>query len=324
MLTYKKAGVDTARADRLVDFIQKKAPAIGGFAGLYPLRLQDGEDQFLVASTDGVGTKLKIAFLLDRHETVGIDLVAMCVNDLITCGAKPLFFLDYYATGRLDLRKSKRILTGILEGCRQGRLALLGGETAEMPDFYDREEYDLAGFSVGIVARGDVIDGSKIFPGDLLLGLPSSGLHSNGFSLVRKIFSEREMRRLGAELLTPTRIYVEDALRLTSGLRQAGHLVLGMAHITGSGIPGNLPRILRDGCKAVVRKRAWPRPEIFQKLQKRGGVADSEMWNTFNMGIGMIVVIRPGSLALAKKLLPRAHLIGEIVGGKPRVVFSNE
>ncbi|OGS34362.1 MAG: phosphoribosylformylglycinamidine cyclo-ligase, partial [Elusimicrobia bacterium RIFOXYA2_FULL_69_6] len=250
--TYKKAGVDIALADKLVDYIQEKAPAIGGFSGLMPLG-PGNKDWLLAATTDGVGTKLKFAFELDRHETVGIDLVAMCVNDLITCGARPLLFLDYYAMGKLDLRRSKRILDGILEGCRQGRLVLLGGETAEMPGFYPPGEYDLAGFAVGIVHKSEVIDGSRIRPGDLILGLPSSGVHSNGFSLVRKVMG-RAPKAVKRRLLTPTRIYVPEVQRLCEGLRSARQRVLALAHITGGGLPENLPRVLPRRCRAVLRK----------------------------------------------------------------------
>src|SRR5579883_954301 len=225
-LTYKKSGVNTALADKLVDHIQKKAPAIGGFAGLFPLPIEGDDSYQLVACTDGVGTKLKVAFALDKHDTIGIDLVAMCVNDLITCGAKPLIFLDYYATAKLDLARSKAVLAGIMEGCRRGRSVLLGGETAEMPGFYQKGEYDLAGFSVGLVKRSEVVDGAKIFPGDLLLGLRSSGLHSNGFSLVREVFRGSQLRRWGPKLIAPTRIYVDEVAKLSAGLRQADQIIL--------------------------------------------------------------------------------------------------
>ncbi|MBI5630639.1 MAG: phosphoribosylformylglycinamidine cyclo-ligase [Elusimicrobia bacterium] len=319
MLTYKKAGVDIDLADKLVDFIQKKAPAIGGFAGLFPLPIKAEEPHYLVACTDGVGTKLKIAFELGRHETVGIDLVAMCVNDLVTCGAKPLIFLDYYATGKLDLKRSKAVMSGILEGCRQGHSLLLGGETAEMPGFYPSGEYDLAGFSVGIVKKSEIIDGHKIFPGDLLLGLPSSGFHSNGFSLVRKIFKGPLLKKRGAELIVPTRIYVDDIQRLSKGLAQSGDIILGLSHITGGGLVENVPRFLPKGCKAVFHQSAWKVPPIFRELQEIGQVPESEMWRTFNMGIGMVAVIRPGCLPLARKFLPEAKLIGEIVKGKAEV-----
>lgn len=324
MLTYRKAGVNIDLADKLIDHLQKKAPSIGGFAGLYPLKFAGAGEYCLVACTDGVGTKLKVAFALNRHETVGIDLVAMCVNDLIVCGAKPLFFLDYYATGRLDLHRSKKILEGILEGCRQGHSALLGGETAEMPGFYPPGEYDLAGFSVGIVPKSEVIDGTKIFPGDLILGLPSSGLHSNGFSLVRKVFPGRDLKRWGPKLIVPTRIYVNDIQKLMNGFKANGQVILGMAHITGGGIPENVPRFLPRGCKAVIRTNSWKVPAIFKEIQQRGKVPDFEMWRTFNMGIGMTIVIRPDALPLAKKLLPEARVIGEIVSGKCEVVLKDK
>ena len=317
--TYKKAGVDTGLADRLVDHIRRKAKAIGGFAGLFPLNLDGHGPYDLVACTDGVGTKLKIAFALDRHDTVGIDLVAMCVNDLVTCGAKPLIFLDYFATAKLDLARSKRVIAGIMEGCRQGRSVLLGGETAEMPGFYPPGEYDLAGFSVGLVRRSEVIDGSKIFPGDLILGLRSSGLHSNGFSLVRRLFRGHALKRWGKTLLTPTRIYVPEITRLQEGLKEKGHIILGMAHITGGGIVENLPRVLPRGCRAVLHTHSWTRPPVFDEIRRRGKVPEAEMWKTFNMGMGLLIVIRPNSLALAQKLLPEAKLIGEIVAGKNEV-----
>ena len=318
-LTYRKSGVDIDLADKLVDHIQKKAPAIGGFAGLFPLDLDGSGPWDLVACTDGVGTKLKLAFALDKHDTIGIDLVAMSVNDLVTCGAKPLIFLDYYATGKLALRRSKRIIAGIMEGCRQGRCVLLGGETAEMPGMYPEGEYDLAGFAVGIVKRSEVIDGSKIFPGDLILGLPSSGLHSNGYSLVRQVFKGKDLARWGKALLTPTRIYVDAVSNLQAAFRAEQKIILGLSHITGGGLVENVPRILPRGRKAVFRKDAWKRPPLFAEVQRRGNVPEKEMWRTFNMGIGMVVVIRPDSLELARKVLPEARLIGEVVAGKREV-----
>jgi phosphoribosylformylglycinamidine cyclo-ligase len=304
-----------------VEFLQKKSPAIGGFSGLFPIPADGGDPWQLVACTDGVGTKLKFAFALDRHNTIGIDLVAMCVNDLITCGAKPLIFLDYYATGSLDLKRSKSIMAGILEGCRQGRSLLLGGETAEMPGFYASGEYDLAGFSVGIVKRSDVIDGSKIRPGDMVLGLPSSGLHSNGFSLVRKVFTARHLGHWGPRLLTPTRIYVDQIERLRAGLLKQGHGILGLAHITGGGLVENAPRILPKRCRIVLNKGSWKVPEVFTELQRRGQVPEAEMWKTFNMGIGMVVVVRPESVALARKLDHELRLIGQVVAGRPEVML---
>jgi phosphoribosylformylglycinamidine cyclo-ligase len=319
-LTYKASGVNIALADKLVDHIQKRAPAIGGFAGLFPLQLDGAEPYDLVACTDGVGTKLKLAFALDRHDTIGIDLVAMSVNDLITCGGRPLIFLDYYATGRLELRRSKRIIAGIMEGCRRGRCVLLGGETAEMPGMYPDGEYDLAGFAVGLVKRSEVIDGSKIYPGDLILGLPSTGLHSNGYSLARRVFSRpRDLSRWGRTLLTPTRIYVDEVAALQRAFHKEERIILGLCHVTGGGLVENLPRILPRGRKAVIRRDAWKRPALFGEIQRRGAVPDREMWRTFNMGVGLAVVIRPDSLELARRTLPDARLIGEIVAGKHEV-----
>ncbi|MEK7388867.1 MAG: phosphoribosylformylglycinamidine cyclo-ligase [Elusimicrobiota bacterium] len=319
VLTYRKSGVNIDLADKLVDHIQKKAPAIGGFAGLFPLNLDGDGPWELVACTDGVGTKLKLAFALGKHDTIGIDLVAMSVNDLVCCGAKPLIFLDYYATGKLDLKTSKRIISGIMEGCRRGRCVLLGGETAEMPGMYPKDEYDLAGFAVGIVKRSEVIDGSKIFPGDLILGLPSSGLHSNGYSLARRVFQGRDLAKFGKTLLTPTRIYVDEVNRLKAALREKNSIILGVSHITGGGLIENVPRILPRGRKAVFRKSAWKPHPIFGELQRRGNVPDREMWRTFNMGIGLVIVIRPDSLDAARQALPEALLIGEITAGKHTV-----
>jgi phosphoribosylformylglycinamidine cyclo-ligase len=324
-LTYKKAGVNTELADELVEHIRKKSKAIGGFAGLFPLNLGPGQvDSYdLVACTDGVGTKLKIAFALDKHDTVGIDLVAMCANDLICSGAKPLFFLDYYATGRLHLARSKEILAGIMEGCRQARSALLGGETAEMPGMYSKGEYDLAGFSVGIVKRSEKIDGSKIFPGDAIMALPSSGLHSNGFSLVRRVFNKTQITRRGLELLTPTRIYIDAFDRLASGFKAERQIILGLAHITGGGLVENVPRILPSGCRAVFHKKTWTAPSIFREIQKQGNIPEKDMWTTFNMGLGLVFVVRPEAVDLALKLLPEARHVGEIVRGKNKVELKS-
>ncbi len=307
------------KADRLVDFIQKRAPAIGGFAGLFDLELNGEGPCQLVASTDGVGTKLKIAFEINRHETVGIDLVAMCVNDLITCGAKPLFFLDYYAVGKLELQKSKRVLSGIIEGCRQGKMALLGGETAEMPGFYQPGEYDLAGFAVGIVEKKKVIDGKNIRPGDAIVALPSSGVHSNGFSLVRKIFTGSLLNAYAQKLLTPTKIYVSDIEKLKKTLKQKRQEILGLAHITGGGLIENVPRILPKNCRASFNRNLWSVPSIFHEIQKRGKISDSDMWRTFNMGIGMAVVLRPEAVSAALQSFPGAFVAGEIRPGKTGV-----
>ena len=318
-LTYRKSGVNIDLADKLVDHIQAKAPAIGGFAGLFPLDLDGSGPWDLVACTDGVGTKLKLAFALDKHDTIGIDLVAMSVNDLICCGAKPLIFLDYYATGKLKLNTSKKIIAGIMEGCRQGHCVLLGGETAEMPGMYPKDEYDLAGFAVGIVKRQDVIDGSKIYPGDLILGLPSSGLHSNGYSLARQVFKGKDLAKFGKALLTPTRIYVDEVSALTKALRAEEGIIMGLSHITGGGLVENVPRILPRGRKAIFRKDAWKMNPLFREIQRRGNVPEKEMWRTFNMGLGLVIVIRPESLKAALKALPEAKVVGEIVEGKHEV-----
>jgi phosphoribosylformylglycinamidine cyclo-ligase len=318
-LTYRKSGVNIDLADKLVDHIQSKAPAIGGFAGLFPLDLDGDGPWELVACTDGVGTKLKLAFALNKHDTIGIDLVAMSVNDLVCCGAKPLIFLDYYATGKLRLNTSKKIIAGIMEGCRMGRCVLLGGETAEMPGMYPKDEYDLAGFAVGIVKRSEVIDGSKIYPGDLILALPSSGLHSNGYSLARQVFKGKELKKWAKQLLTPTRIYVDEVMALKKALKAEQQIILGLSHITGGGLVENVPRILPRGRKAIFRKDAWIQPPIFGEIQKRGRVPDREMWRTFNMGLGLVIVIRPDSLDAARKALPEARVVGEIVEGKHEV-----
>ena len=317
-LTYKKAGVDIDAANKLIKHLKKKAPAIGGFAGLFPLE-GGRHGQCLVAATDGVGTKLRVAFQLGRHETVGIDLVAMCVNDLICCGAKPLFFLDYFATGKLNIELSKRVLDGILEGCAIAGVPLLGGETAEMPDSYPAGEYDLAGFSVGLVEKRSIIDGSKVFPDDLILGIPSSGLHSNGYSLARKVFKGKALKKYGEELIKPTRIYVEEIRKLLSGLKKKDQIVLAMAHITGGGIIENLPRVLPKNVKAIINKGTWDVPEIFKTIQERGKVPEMEMWKTFNMGIGLAFVIRPQALKAVQDILPEAQLIGRIASGRPGV-----
>ena len=322
-LTYKKAGVDTRLADKLVDHIAKNNPVIGGFAGLFPLSESGAaRDYSLVACTDGVGTKLRVAFLLDRHDTIGIDLVAMCVNDLLCCGAKPLLFLDYYASGKLHLKRSKAILAGIMEGCRQGRSLLLGGETAEMPGFYAEGEYDLAGFSVGIVKNSRKIDGSAIKPGDVLLALPSSGFHSNGYSLIRDVLRGPLLKKWARTLLTPTRIYVDDVATLTAGLAARGAEVLGMAHITGGGLIENVPRFLPAGRRAVIRRDAWRVPAPFRELQRIGAIPERDMWTTFNMGLGLVFAVKKTSADAALRLLPQALRIGEIVSGKNEVELA--
>ncbi|OGR75620.1 MAG: phosphoribosylformylglycinamidine cyclo-ligase [Elusimicrobia bacterium GWC2_64_44] len=322
MTTYKKSGVDIKLADKFTEFLEKKSKAIGGFAGLLPVPELKNKYS-LVASTDGVGTKLKLAFLLDRHDTIGIDLVAMCVNDLLCCGARPMIFLDYYATGKLDLARSKKIIDGIMEGCRQGESVLLGGETAEMPGFYQPGEYDLAGFSVGIVKNAEALDGRKVRAGDVLVGLPSTGFHSNGFSLIRKVLGDKKLlKKFAPRLLTPTRIYVKDVNKLRAALKKQKHELLALAHITGSGIPGNLPRVLPKHLGAVVRTDAWAVPSIMRELQAIGKIPEPDMWDSFNMGLGMIAVLRPAAVQTALKTLKGSVVIGEVVKGKNEVILK--
>jgi phosphoribosylformylglycinamidine cyclo-ligase len=305
-LTYKEAGVDIDAADSLVEYIRPLAKStfrkevlteIGGFGGVVSIDRERFPDPLLVASTDGVGTKLRIAFEMDRHDSIGIDLVAMCVNDVIVQGAEPLFFLDYFATGKLDPARAKKVLQGIAEGCRIANCALVGGETAEMPSFYPEGEYELAGFCVGVVDRDRLIDGKEISAGDALIGVASNGLHSNGYSLVRRVFSRERGYRLdqsveglsvplGEELLRPTRIYVRPVLELLSRFP-----VKGLAHITGGGLIENIPRILPPECRASLELARWPRPEIFQAIERLGGVELPEMLRTFNCGIGLVVAI---------------------------------
>jgi phosphoribosylformylglycinamidine cyclo-ligase len=317
MITYKKAGVDVEAGDELVNRIKKLSPAVGGFAGLFPLP-KGYRQPMLVGCTDGVGTKLKIAFLANRHDTVGIDLVAMNVNDLLCCGAKPLFFLDYFACGKLDVNVAEQVIKGVVEGCRQAGCSLLGGETAEMPDFYAPGEYDLAGFAVGVVDKKNVIDGKSVRPGDVLIGLPSSGIHSNGYSLVRKLFDEKELAGRWREFLAPTVIYVKA---LEPFRRKDAPRIKAMAHITGEGFIGNIPRVFRDGLRARITKGSWPVPNLFQEIQKRADLPDQEMFGTFNMGIGLILIVSPKDAARTQRLLKTSYQIGVIEKGPGGVVF---
>lgn len=335
--SYQQAGVDIERGNAFVERIKPLVrktftPAvitdIGGFSGLFRLDLSAYEEPVLVSSTDGVGTKLKIAQRLGKHHTVGIDLVAMCVNDIIVQGATPLFFLDYLAVGRLDLEIQAAVVEGIVNGCQQAGCALIGGETAEMPGMYAPDEYDLAGFVVGIVERKKIIDGSSIRPGDRIIGLASNGLHSNGYSLVRKIFFEdlridpREVLPelglpLGEELLKPTRIYVPVVLPL---IRETA--LKGMAHITGGGITENLPRILPDDCRAKLIKGSWEVPPIFSLLKRLGRIEEEEMLRVFNNGLGMILIVAPEEeekvLAILKASGERCFTVGEILSRAPQ------
>ncbi len=330
-ITYADSGVDIDKANKLVDRIKdiaKSTPRsgvmgeIGGFGGLFSLNLSNVQNPVLVSSTDGVGTKLKIAFMMDKHDTIGIDLVAMCVNDIIVQGAKPLFFLDYLAMGSLDNNVAEKIITGIATGCNEAGCSLIGGETAEMPGLYQKGEYDLSGFSVGIVDNDKIIDGSYIKNGHKLIGLASNGIHSNGFSLVRKIFFDKckydiNTRlddlgvTLGEELLKPTIIYVPTLLSLLRDLP-----VHGIVHITGGGIEENIIRVIPKACKAIIHKDAWEVPPVFKILQKEGSVPDSEMQRTFNNGIGMVIVVPEDSaeevMDRLKAMNQDAYFIGEI------------
>lgn len=330
-MTYKDAGVDIEAGNSFVNMIKPLVKStfrpevmaeIGGFGGLFSLNASKYKNPVLVSGTDGVGTKLKLAFLADRHDTVGIDLVAMCVNDIIVQGAEPLFFLDYLATGRLLPEKAAQIVKGIAEGCRQAGCALIGGETAEMPGFYADGEYDMAGFTVGVVERDNIIDGSSISVGNRLIGIASSGLHSNGYSLVRKLVFERlglsvvssfpgTDRTVAEELLTPTRIYVRSVLNLLRDFK-----INGIAHITGGGLLENVPRILPRGCVATIHLDRWKRPVLFDVLQDAGNVERDEMYRAFNMGIGMVLAVAENDVEdiidRLKGLGDQAWAIGEI------------
>jgi len=319
-LSYRDAGVDMDAGDALVDAIKPFArrtmrpevlAGIGGFGALCELP-KKYKQPVLVAGTDGVGTKLKLAFQFHKHDTVGIDLVAMSANDVLVQGAEPLFFLDYFACGKLDNKVAASVVKGIAEGCEMAGCALVGGETAEMPGMYPEGEYDLAGFCVGVVEKDKILDGKGIVAGDVLLGLASSGPHSNGYSLVRKIIGEEHLASdLADSLMEPTRIYVKPILKLLTAFP-----VKGLAHITGGGLVGNVPRILPKGTKAVISKKTWPRPQIFTWLQQTGNVAEDEMFRVFNCGIGMVVCVAAGEVATAKGLLKRegelAYEIGRI------------
>lgn len=338
-LTYKDAGVDVRRAARLVPAMAAIArrthrrgllEGVGGFAGLFELGRY--RDPVLVASTDGVGTKLKVAFMMNRHRTVGIDLVAMGVNDVVTQGAEPLFFLDYFATGKLRPRIVTDVLHGIAEGCRMAGCALMGGETAEMPSFYGEGEYDLAGFCVGVVERTRLFDPRRVQAGDVAIALPSNGLHSNGYSLARRVLLEHAglgLRKrvpelgcsLGEELLRPTRIYAKPIKALVDRCR-----ISGIAHITGGGLIENLPRILPPGHRAFLRRSAWPVPPIFELIARLGGVTREEMDRTFNNGIGMVLLVAPADVPGVERVLRRRReayaVIGEIRRGRRGVSLS--
>ncbi|SMP10819.1 phosphoribosylformylglycinamidine cyclo-ligase [Desulfurobacterium pacificum] len=339
-LTYKDAGVDIEAGDKLVDRIKPLAKktfnenvlaGIGGFGAGYLLP-SEYKNPVLVSGTDGVGTKLKVAQMADVHDTIGIDLVAMCVNDILTVGAQPLFFLDYFATGKLSVDTAEAVIKGIAKGCEIAGCALIGGETAEMPDFYTEGEYDLAGFVVGVVEKDEYIAGKEIKPGDVVIGLASSGIHSNGYSLVRKLFFDilklkvdDYVEELGDYvykiLLTPTRIYVRPILELIKQIK-----VKGIAHITGGGIPGNLKRILPPNVNAVIEKGSWEVLPIFKFIQEKGNVPEEEMFKTFNMGIGLTVVVDKENAEKTVEFLKEKgetpYVIGEITEGSGEVVIK--
>jgi phosphoribosylformylglycinamidine cyclo-ligase len=318
-LTYRDAGVDIDAGDALVEAIKPYAKrtmrpgvlaGIGGFGALFELP-KGYREPVLVSGTDGVGTKLKLAFELNRHGTIGIDLVAMSVNDILTLGAEPLYFLDYYACGKLDVATASEVVKGIAAGCERAGCALIGGETAEMPGMYTPGEYDLAGFAVGVVEKSKIIDGSTIEPGDVVLGLASDGAHSNGYSLIRKIIERSGMEHLvptsagepaplADVVLAPTRIYVKPVLKLLAEVP-----VKGMAHVTGGGIVENVPRMLAENLVARLERKAWPMPPLFSWLQREGGVADDEMFRVFNCGIGMVLVVAPADAERAARVLER-------------------
>ena len=320
-LSYADAGVDMVAGDALVDAIKPYAKrtmregvmaGIGGFGAMFEIS-KKYKEPVLVSGTDGVGTKLKLAFHLNRHDTVGIDLVAMSVNDILVQGAEPLFFLDYFACGKLDVATATDVIKGVAFGCEQAGCALIGGETAEMPSMYPEGEYDLAGFAVGAVEKSKIIDGSKIVPGDVILGMASSGIHSNGFSLVRKIIevakpdlnADFHGRSLADALIAPTRIYVKPLLALMASME-----VKGMAHITGGGLVENVPRVLGSTLTAVLDSAAWTMPPLFKWLQQHGGVADAEMHRVFNCGIGMVVIVAP---EIADAAMAQLNAAGESV-----------
>ena len=340
-MDYREAGVDVAAGRDFVDRIRQRVQSthrpevlggLGGFGGCF--EIPSGYSQpVLVSGTDGVGTKLKLATQLNRHQTVGIDLVAMCVNDVLTCGAEPLFFLDYLATGKLNPEQLVEVVEGIAEGCRQAGCALIGGETAEMPGFYPVGEYDLAGFCVGIVEKSRILDGSRVKLGDVAIGLASSGVHSNGFSLVRKIVGDRQLswedcppefagQSLGEVCLTPTKIYVKPVLAaLKSGIE-----IHGMAHITGGGLPENLPRCLAADQSIRMIPNSWPNLPIFEWIARTGNVNDTAMWETFNMGIGYVVIVPPeqekSTIEWFESRQISAYKIGEVISGSRDLVMG--
>lgn len=338
-IDYKNAGVDVEAGYKAVELMKGHVKStmrpevvsdIGGFGGLFSLAGHSMEEPVLVSGTDGVGTKLKIAFEMDKHDTIGIDCVAMCVNDIICAGAEPLFFLDYIACGKNEPERIAEIVAGVADGCRQSGAALIGGETAEMPGFYPANEYDVAGFAVGIVDKKKMIDGTKIAEGDVLLGLPSTGIHSNGFSLVRRLFEPTKEKlmtevdelgsTLGEALITPTKLYVQSVKVLKEAVD-----IHGISHITGGGFIENIPRMLPEGHSATIKKDSWPKLPIFGLLQSLSELEDEGMYNTFNMSIGMVVAVAKEDAEAAIKALEAidetAYVIGEVVKGDAGVIL---
>ena len=338
--SYKAAGVDVTAGYKGVQLMKKAVQStytnavisdIGGFGGLYAPQIKGMEEPILVSGTDGVGTKLKLAFLMDKHDTIGEDCVAMCANDVICTGASPMFFLDYMALGKNIPEKVATIVTGVAEGCKKANCSLVGGETAEMPGFYPEDEYDLAGFCVGVVDKKNIIDSKTIEVGDKVIGLASSGVHSNGFSLVRKVFDVNEEnlkeyveelgKTVGEALLEPTRIYVKPILKLIEEVK-----VKGISHITGGGFYENLPRMLREGVSLKIDKNSYEVPALFKLIASRGNIPERDMYNTFNMGIGMAVIVPENevekALSLLKEAGEEAYLIGEVIEGNKEIIIE--
>ena len=338
--SYKNAGVDVTAGYKSVELIKNAVKStysndvisdLGGFGGLYALDTNNIEEPILVSGTDGVGTKLKLAFLMDKHDTIGQDCVAMCVNDVVCSGARPLFFLDYMALGKNIPEKVAKIVTGVTDGCKIAGCSLVGGETAEMPGFYQDGEYDLAGFTVGVVDKKKIIDSEKINPGDVVIGLASSGVHSNGFSLVRKIFDVNKEKlneyydelgqTLGECLLTPTRIYVKPVLELMKNID-----VKGVSHITGGGFYENMPRMLNDRVSLKIYKNSFPKLPIFKLIQEKGNIPERDMFNTFNMGIGMSIIVKDEDKERAVQILEdqgeKAYIMGSVIEGDKSIIIE--
>jgi len=328
-ITYKKAGVDIDKANEFIKLIapmvkktfnKKTAKGIGGFGGFFEFDNKKFKNPVLVSSTDGVGTKLKLGFLLNKHDTIGIDLVAMNVNDILCTGAKPMFFLDYLACNKMEPKKMAKVLKGIVEGCRQAGCALVGGENAETPGIYQKGEYDLAGFCVGVVEKNKILDARKVRPGDVAIGIASSGLHSNGYSLARKALG-KDLKKYAKVLLVPTRIYVKPVLSLLNKFP-----IKSIAHVTGGAFYEKVPRALPKNCSLIIEKDSWHVPEIFKIIQKKGKISDKEMYRTFNMGIGMILIVAPKD---ARKIIAeladarlKSWVIGKVIKGNKRVEIA--